>query len=309
MSDITIAASANAFTELFNDLRDKFTFIHGDSASFAVFTASYAVALHLEGGSIALNNDNTVEVTDLDVVWDTLNLTVCFDLPGWCLGGFCIVPDPWNGCLVSFPGFCVGGPICAPLDLSGLVSKIADVKARLVPAYFIDPARLPAWSDLDAEIAGHPNKWRIFVDPEWVHVDPIDLPASLPNLFESAVKKAINDIIPSWVPNWAKDILWTVLGPILDFVAGLLGIVGDIADFLTGLLSDALPGGFDLLGLIETAVADYFAAENPIWEFEDPYPLTDGGPGMHPIPVKIPLRDLTALIDSNEMVVRADVGA
>jgi hypothetical protein len=308
MSDITIAASAQAFTELFTRLRDNFTFAHKDSGSFAVFSASYAVALHLEKGNVALNNDNTVEVSDLDVVWDTLNLTICFDLPEWRFGGFCMIPTPL-GCLVSFPEFRVGGPVCAPLDLSGLVSKIADVKARLVPRYFVDPARLPAWTDLDAEIAGHPNKWRIFVDPEWVQVDPIDLPASLPNLFERAVRKAINNAIPSWVPGWARDILWAVLGPLVAFVSGLLRIVGDIADFLTGLLTDALPFGFDLLGVIERAVTDYLASGNPIWWFEDPYPLTKGGPALRPIPVKIPLRDVAALIDSNEMVIHADVGA
>lgn len=303
MSDITIAASANGFTQLFNALRDNFTFSKSDSADFGPFSASYSVALHLEGGNITLNDDNTIEVKDVDVVWDTLKAQVCFDLPGWCVGGFCIVPDPWNGCLVSFPGFCIGGPICAPLDLSGLVSEISDLKASLAPAYYVDPARLPGWSDLDAEFNGHPNKWRIFVDPEWVHVDPIDIPASVGNLLENAVKDAIDNLIPGWVPGWAKDLLWALIGPILDFVKGLLGIVGDVEEWLADLLGNQ----FDLLGAIETAVADYFASQYPIYEFEDPYPILPAEPGL--IPVKIPIRNLTATVDSHEMVVVADVGA
>ena len=162
MSDITIAASANAFEQLFIALRDNFTFSKSDSANFGPFSASYSIALHLEGGTLTLNDDNTIEVQDIDVVWDTLEVQVCFNLP--CVPSFCVVPDPWNGCLVGFTGFCFGS-ICATIPLNGLVSKISDLKASLAPKYYVDPARLPGWSDLDAEFAGHPNKWRIFIDP------------------------------------------------------------------------------------------------------------------------------------------------
>ena len=303
MSDITIAASANAFTEIFNDVRDNFTFSKSDSASFGPFSASYSIALHLQDGNITLKDDGTVEVTDLEIVWDTLKVEVCFNLPGWCVGGFCIVPDPWNGCLVSFPGFCIGGPICAPLDFSGLVSEITDLKANLIAAYYVDPARLAGWSDLDAEFNGHPNKWRIFVNPVWVHADPIDIPATAANLLENAVKDAIDALIPGWVPGWAVDLLWAIIGPILDFVTGILGIVGSVEDWLSNLLGST----FDLLGAIETAVADYFASQTPIYEFEDPYPVLAASGGL--IPVKIPIRDLAATVNSREMVVTADIGA
>jgi hypothetical protein len=303
MSDITIAASANGFEKLFVVLRDNFTFSQSDSASFGPFSASYSIALHLEGGTLTLNDDNTIEVADVDVVWDTLKVEVCFNLPGWCIPSFCIVPDPWNGCLVGFPGFCLGGPICIPLDLSGLVSEISDLKASLAPTYYVDPARNPLWSDLDAEFNGHPNKWRIFVDPVWVHVDPIDIPASVGNLFENAVRDAINNAIPSWVPDVVKQLLWVAIGPIVDLITTALDFVGDFSEWLSNLLGTM----FDLLGAIETAVADYFASQYPILEFEDPYPVLAGEPGL--IPVKIPIRNLTATVDSHEMVVLADVGA
>jgi hypothetical protein len=304
MSDITIAASAKAFTELFNEARDNFHFAKSDSGSFGPFTASYAVAMHLQGGSLALNDDDTIEVTDLEIVWDTLTVQICFTLPGWCVGGFCVVPDPWNGCLVNFPGFCIGGEsICAPLDLSGLVSEISDLKARLIVNYYIDPARQPGWSDLDAEFNGHPNKWQLFIDPVLVNVDPIDIPASVANLLENAVKDAITNLIPSWVPGWAVDLLWAIIGPILDFVTSLLGIVGSIEDWL----SDLLGNTFGLLTIIETAIADYFASQYPIKLFEDPFPILQAESGL--IPVKIPIRNLTATVNSKEMIVTADIGA
>lgn len=303
MSHITIAASANAFTQLFNALRNNFHFSKSDSANFGPFSASYAVALHLANGAVHLHDDDVIEVQHLDIVWDTLKVQICFNLPGFCLPSFCIVPDPWNGCLVGFPGLCIGGPICAPLDLSGLVSEVEDLQARLNPVYWVDPARLPGWSDLDAEFAGHPNKWRIFIDPVEVFVDPIDIPASIGNILENIVKSAIDDLLPSWVPGWAKDWLFSLLGPILDLVKDILGIVGSIEDWL----SDLLGNQFNLIALIETAIADYFANQYPLYEFEDPYPILPASGGL--IPVKLPIRNLSATINSSEMVVLADVGA
>jgi hypothetical protein len=302
MSHITIAASEKAFEQLFKAVRDNFTVSKSDSGNFGPFSASYALKLHLAGGSLQLNNDGTIEIQNVDVVFDTLKVQVCFDLPGFCIGGWCIVPDPWNGCLVSFPGFCIGGPICIPLDLSGLVSEINDIKAHLAPKYFIDPGRLPAWSDLDAEFAGKPNKWQIYIDPDWVSVDPIDIPATIGNIVENVLKSAIENTFPSWLPGWAKDLIWAFLGPLLDLLKGILGFLDNFEDFLQDLLGNT----FDILGLIETAVADYFANKTPIYEFEDPYPLLPQSGAL--IPVKIPLRSLAATVNTSEMVVTADVG-
>jgi hypothetical protein len=239
----------------------------------------------------------------MDIVFDTLKVQVCFNLPGFCIPSFCIVPDPWNGCLVGFPGFCIGGPICAPVDLSGLVSEVNDLKAGLSPRYVVDSGRLPGWTDLDAELNGKSNMWKIFIDPTLVNVDPIDIPATVGDLLENAVKDAVNNLFPSWLPGWAKDIIWAFLGPILDLVKGILGIVGEINDWLANLLGTS----FGLLSLIETAIADYFANKYPIYSFEDPYPIMEATASL--IPVKIPIRDLTATVNSKEMVVLANVGA
>ena len=302
MSHITIAASSNAFKQLFNVIRDNFTFAKSDSGNFGPFSASYSVKLHLSGGSVQLNDDNTVEVKNVDVVFDTLTLNLCLNLPGFCVGGFCLIPDPWNGCLVGIPKICLGGPVCIPIDLSGLVSKISDLKANLVAVYFVDPARDPSWSDLDAEFNGHPNKWRIFLNPVFVHVDPIDVPATLENIIENLVKDAIESVIPG--PQWLKDLL---IGPALDLLKSIFGFFDTLIGDITGFISDLLGNQFDLLGAIETAVADYFAAQNPLYEFEDPYPILPASGGL--IPVKIPIRDLTSHVNSKEMIVEANVGA
>jgi hypothetical protein len=296
MKHVTIAASAKAFTKLFDKLRDNFTLSKSDSGSFGPFSASYSVKMHLSGGSVQLNDDDTVEVKNLLIEWDTLKLTLCFNLP--CIPGICIIPDPWNGCLLGTPEICLGS-ICIPIDLSGLVSKISDVKANLLTFYFVDPARDPSWTDLDAEDHGHPNKWRVFINPVFVHVDPIDIPASLGNIIENLVEDAIKNGLPG--PDWLKDILLALFGPILDLLKTILGFVDDISSFI----SDLLGNTFDLLGIIETAVADYFASQHAI-EFEDPFPIITGG-GL--IPVKIPIRDLDSHVNSKEMILEANIGA
>ena len=182
------------------------------------------------------------------------------------------------------------------------MSEINDIKAHLVPKYFVDPARLPTWSDLDAEFAGKSNKWQIYIDPDWVSVDPIDIPATIGNIVENVLKAAIENLFPSWLPGWAKDLIWAFLGPLLDLLKSILGFLDNFEDFLQNLLGNT----FDILGFIETAVADYFANKYPIYEFEDPYPLLPQSGVL--IPVKIPLRNLTATVNTNEMIVLADVG-
>jgi len=302
MAHITIAASAKAFRVLFNLAEAGFTFKKNDKGNFGPFSASYNVKLHLSGGTIQLNDDNTLEIQNVDIVFDTLDFQLCLNLPGFCIGGFCIVPDPWNGCLVSFPGFCIGGPVCADLDLSGLVAQITDMKANLLAKYIVDPARPAGVTDVEAEIQNHPNKWKVFINPTYVNVI-IDFPETLDNILANAIQNAINDLFPSWLPGWAKDLTWAFLGPIVDLIKGIIGIVGSIANWLENLLNNV----FGLVPLIETAIADYFASQNSIYEFNDPYPIL--GPSGILIPVMIPIRNLGATVNSKEMIVQADVGA
>ena len=119
---------------------------------------------------------------------------------------------------------------------------------------------------------------------------------------ENILKNAINNLFPSWLPGWAKDLIWAFLGPLLDMLKSVLGFLDTFEDFLQDLLGNT----FDILGFIETAVADYFASQYPIYQFEDPYPVLPQSGTL--IPVKIPLRNLTATVNTNEMIVLADVG-
>jgi hypothetical protein len=303
MSHITLAASERAFKQVFTLVRDNFSFAKSDTVTFGPFSASYAVGVKLKGGDVDLRSDGSVEIKHVDIVWNPLKVKVCFNLPGFTIPGFCLVPDPWNGCLVGIPDISIGGPVCLPVDLSGLVSEINSVRAHLKPVYFIDPLRNPAWSDLEADLNGKPNKWQIYIDPDWISLDPIDVPASVGNLFENLIEKAVSDMLPGWLPGWAKDIIMAGLGWVVDAVKGILGVVDKFEDWFFDLFDNKL----DLLGPLETALADYFASQYPIYQFPDPYPVLPASGGL--FRVAIPIRHLTATVNDVEMIVTADVGA
>ena len=111
-----------------------------------------------------------------------------------------------------------------------------------------------------------------------------------------------DNLFPSWLPGWAVDIIMAFLGPIVDLITGLLGITTSIAEWLSNLLGNV----FGLVALLETAIADYFASKYPLYQFEDPFPILPASGGL--IPVKIPIRNLAATIDSQEMIVHSECG-
>ena len=302
MSHLTVAASENAFKELFAVMRDNYTFSSTDSANFGPFSASYDVALHLDDGTVDLRADDTVKIKELDIKWDTLDVGIGFDIPEICVGGWCIIPTPF-GCALRVPKICVFSAdpdVSITLDLSGVVTSEISVIASPVTSHFVDPARPPGMTPVHAQVAGIPNKWQIFLDPQSVDVDLFDIADIVGDLLEDAVTAAVNNLLPG--PQWLRDLILAILGPIIGLIRAILDLPDDIGEWF----SDLLNVSFDLLNLIVTAVADYFAARNPIYEFEDPFPILPAVAGL--IPVKIPITDFTVQVNADEMVVEANVG-
>lgn len=304
MSHVTVAVSEKAFRELFKVFCDNFTFSKSDSKSFAGFSASYSLALHLEDGAVDLQSGNKVTIKELDVKFDQLSVGVGFDIPELCVGGWCIIPTPW-GCALRFPRICVfsaNPDIGISLDLSGIVTSEISVTAKPVVKYRVDPARTSSMSNLDAEYAGIPNKWQIFIDPVTVDIDLFDIADIVGDLLENAVKNAIDNLL--WfLPGFVKDLIWAILGPVIDLIRLILDLPDDIAEWFSNLLGVS----FGLLNTIVTVMGDYFANKYPIYEFEDPYPILPASSWL--IPVKIPIENLTVQVDENEMVLKANVGA
>lgn len=303
MSQIVAATSEKAFRELFSELRDNFTFSNSESASFGPFSASYSIAMHLEDGNVDLQNGNKIAIKELDIKWDTLEAGVGFDIPEICIGGWCIIPSPW-GCALRFPEICIfssNPDIDITLDLSGIITSEISASASPVVKYRIDPARPPSMSNLDAEDAGIPNKWQLFIDPQTVDIDVFDIADIIGDLLENAVRTVIEDIL-FFLPGFVIDIIWAILGPVIDLIRSILDITDDIAEWFSELLGVSL----GLFNAILTFVADYFAKQYPLFEFEDPFPILPYSSGL--IPVKIPIKDLVVQVDDKEMTLEANVG-
>jgi hypothetical protein len=318
MPHVRVAASEKAFKKLFDKVVEKFVFEDADSADLGPFTASYDVKLHLEGGSVDLRGDNTVQVKELDIKWDRLNLSLGVDIPELCVGGFCIIPNPFDGCILEAPRICVFSDdpdIEITLPLGGLITSEISLTGTLLTKYLANPNRPADMDQWDAQKADPKlfNKWQLYLDPQTVDVDIIDVADTVGDLLDEAIEGLVDGLLGG-LPDWAKDLIKAILGPVVDVVRAILDIGDDIQEWIT----DLLDVSFGLLDLIAQFLADYFAEENPLFEVEDPYPVLDKAPnpnnrsGEPPLPellpVKLPIRDLTVFNNDVEMVLEGNVG-
>jgi hypothetical protein len=305
---VILATSARLVGALFAGVRNAFHPCFTPSKNLGPFTARLAAGGHLENGTVTLADDGTISITDLALRWDTLKLNLDVDIPEICVGGFCIIPNPFGGCLVRAPRLCVfgGNPdFTIPLDLSGLVLSRVTATVRPLIRYGVETTRPPTMSDLDAEDAGIPNLWAVFLDPTFLHVEFVDIPDFVANLLQSLVDAAVDNLL-GFLPGWAKDLIKSILGGGISLIRTILGIPGDIVTWLSHLLGVDL----NLFDLVTTALAQLLLSGTPLVQVEDPFPVVGAQTTPFPlIPVKIPIRDLAVQINSAEMVLQAKVGA
>jgi hypothetical protein len=308
VTHVTAAVSESTFNELFDVLRDGFGFSDSNSGSFGPFTAGYSVAGSLRRGEIDLRSPNRVKIDELDVHWDTLEAFVDIDIEEVCVGGFCIIGIPFDGCAVRAPRICVfsGSPdIHLPLGLNGLLTSELSTLAEFDVSYATN--RPPTMSYLQAQEVSPPqvNNWEVYVDPVTIDIDVFDWADIVGDLLDDAIDAAVDGIL-SPLPGWARDAISFVLGGVVDFVRALLDIGDDVQEWLSDLIGVSL-GLFDFL---LTVVADMLLSE-PVLKVEDPYPVLEADvlDGQPRIPVKIPIAELGASVEEDtELVLEATVG-
>lgn len=307
MGHLTVAVSENSFKTLFAIVRDGFSIpvnapLSGSEAVGPI-TFIYEIAFHLEGGTVDLLDTNSLKISGLEIKWDKLMLTLQLEIEEWCWGGYWVPAFPFWTYIPPVCFFSDNPDINTPIDLGGFITSKISLQATPVVAHRIDPQRTPAMSDLDAEDAGIPNKWQIFIDPD-ITIDLFDVADVVNSLIEQILNDQISkllDVIPG-VPDFAKDLLKSLISPVIDFISDIIAFPLKINEWLSDLL------GFDL-GLFDTiaeAIAEGFFSD-PIHEFEDPYPILPPESGL--IPVKIPIKDLSVTINEDEMIIDANVGS
>jgi hypothetical protein len=313
MPHLRVAASEAAFKKLFDKVVEKFVFEKADSKDLGPFTAGYDIKIHLENGSVDLRADNTVQVKELDIKWDRLNLSLGIDIPEFCIPGFCLIPNPFGGCLVEIPPLCVFSAdpdiqIVLPLS-NGLITSEISITGRLLTRYHVNPDRPADMDQWDAQLQDPPlnNTWQLFLDPQFVDIDLVDIADTVGDLLDDAIELAIEGL---GIPGPIADLL----GSIVDLVRGILDIGDDIQEWLEDLLGVSL----GLENIIGQALIEHFVTDEPLFELEDPYPILDKAPnpnnkeGQPPladlVPVKLPIRDLTVSNNDVELVLEGNVG-
>jgi hypothetical protein len=301
--DLTIALSAGAVTVLFNGIRDAFTFSKSDSFNFGPFTMGYAVGLHLKGGTIELRNDGTIRIKELDIKWDTAKVWFGIDIPEICVGGFCIIPNPFTGgCAVRAPKICVfsANPDIGPsLDISGLITSEISATIRPKVQYSTNhpPGPTSAW---DAQVTKTQNRWIVVAHIIRIDFDLFDIADIVGDLLHNALESAVNNLLGG-LPGWAKSLILAIIGPIIDFIADIIDLPDDIGEWL----EDKLGVTFGLFDLILTAIADHLAAGEPLIKLEDPFPV-ESPTGL--MDLMIPIEFLDVRVNEHELIVEGDIG-
>ena len=309
-TDVTGAVSATLVERVFADVVATLTGdFPGDTGS-GVFKLSYDAAFHLRNDgamtpTVTLQDDGTIYLRNLHVLWDRLRLTIDINIPTWVIGGDCLLW--WEGkCAIRTPQvtfFGANPDLSIPLALDGVVnsSMSVDVGGRM--AYWRNPARPPTESDWDAHVNKRPNGWRFRLNTPHVLVEPIDIVDTINAAFDAAVNVELDKLLKG-VDDWAKDIVKAFLGGVAGIVKTLLSAAASFTDWLAQQLN--LKDGF--LGTVETLVAQWLEARFTIPLTEDPVVLLKPDPVKRVGPVLVPVSAVKLTINSSELVLEGSLG-
>lgn len=302
--DAQAALSESTVQALFTAVRDGFSFNETVSGSFGPFSASATAAGHLENGTVDLKANNSIAIDELDLQFDTLQACLGIDIPEICIGGWCIIGIPFDGCAVRLPKLCAfsdNPDINLCLDIAPFVRFELSAALRPVVKYSVNPGRTAGMNDWDAHDAMVPNHWQLYIDPITIDLDLFDIADAVGDLLDDALDAALDTILGG-LPQWAKDLIKAILGPVIDVVRAILDFGDDFVEWLSQLLGVSLGLGNLLLQL----VADYLASQHPLVEFEDP--ITVMPPDGPLIPVLVPMEFIDVHVTADELVFEADVG-
>ena len=108
MADLTIAVSEAVCAKTLEVVVANFGFDVSDQADFGAFRVGYDGRLFLKGGSLALRDDGTIRLRELDARWDKLDFSLTVKLPEISFGGG-VVEVPLGSILLPGTGIFSGG--------------------------------------------------------------------------------------------------------------------------------------------------------------------------------------------------------
>lgn len=316
MSHVRAAISEGGVQEILAGLIENFTFEDSGSTDGDTFSFGYELELHLDSGEVELQ-DGTILLSEIDIIWDELAGSLAIDFDPICVGGDCI-PTPFGD--VCLPEFCIfeaDPDLELDIDFAPIVRR-SEISGEVEPdvRFFANPDRPAAMDYIEAQEEDDEgdnlaDKWRVHVVPIQLDVDPIDVADVVGDLLEDAFDALVDDAL-SGLPGPIKDAIRAILGAFTDFIRAALDITDDLDEFFSDLFNVSIGVG----DLILTALARHFAEDSHVFQFDDPLQIMDAveedpaDPEVIPlIPVKIPVENVAATVNTDELVVTADVGA
>lgn len=282
---ITAAVSEAAFRRIFGIIRDTGRFkIKVAPRTMSMFgvtgTASAEVEFHLENGTVSFEPDNTIRISELDIKWDKLEVTIGLNLPTMCFTIYVPIPVP---------------PFVVPVDLGCIFEANPDLQFTLsLPTGFTTEVSCNAGLKTYYGI-GTPNEWMVYITPSRVDLDIIDVADTVGDMLENALNAVAGAL---GIPDAIVD----VIGSIIDLVREVLDIADDLGEWLQNLIFDAL----GIESTIESYIAIWMADTMPIFRLEDPVEVMPTEGSL--IAVKLPIEYLGAQVNDSEMVLMVDVG-
>ncbi|HMY98386.1 MAG TPA: hypothetical protein PLU79_01935 [Burkholderiaceae bacterium] len=312
MAHLTVAVSERAFQTSLDLLKSNFRIADADSVDFGPFRAGYSLRAHLEGGSVDIRSDGSVQLSELDLRWDQLQLSLGLDIPEICVGGGCI-NMPWPIPDICLPRWCLfedDPDVSVAIDLAPFVAQEVSLNAALATRHW-DPGLATPQPLCDTlrgllvnagVIPAFPtdrSQWHVHLVPGPVDIDLFDFPDIVGNLIENALTAAVAALIPG---GWVRDLLLAIIGSIADLIRAVLDIPDDIEEWL----SDLFNISFGLLDMLVQAVSSFFAHCVPIYRIDDPFTLLEAEPDR--VAVQVPINQLGVAANDDELILTAQLG-
>ncbi|MBA7525596.1 hypothetical protein ES705_17749 [subsurface metagenome] len=290
MSRMLVAVSEVACNAFLGLIRRNFEFIYNPPpVSNPPFSVEVDIKASLHSGEIKLFDDGTLKIDKLDIHWDKLNFILNINLDRVCVGGWCLIRDPfWGKCLVRVRKVCAfsaNPDVRIVVDLSNFIKS--EVSARVKPflSHFDDA-----------------HEWRCMVEFVGGDVDVFDIEDMTANVVNEAIHDAIRNTIPG--PSIVRDLILTMLGPLDTLVCAICNL--STPDDMNEFIEDTLISTFKVRNSIIEAISSTFAQDLYLFRIADNYEIIKATSDL--APVYIPIEDIDIDINSHEMKLSVIIG-
>jgi hypothetical protein len=282
--DATMAVSAEAFVDLIEAVVNKLTLEFSDEATLGAFTFGYEVEIEFELGKLELRDDNTIRLSELDIKWLKLEVSLDIDIPTIDLGLVTLFED--------------NPDITLSLDLGGYITSEISATLRLSTMYAEDPNRPASMNDWDADDGDVPNRWQVELELSEIDLDFVDIADTVGDLLEDAMESAVDSLLAGY-PGWLKDFIKSCLGEGIDLLRDILDLPDDLGEWFI----DKIVGA----GILDT-ILDWLGEELTftIFKLRDPFTIMKADEGL--IQVMVPIEYVGVAVNSQELTVSIDIG-